>query len=110
MLFPIHCVPVHCVPVHCVPVHCVPYTVSHTQVELCQQCIDWATSENRVFLRQALEARLVALHVDRDSHTQALAIANPLLKELKKIDDKALLVEVLHAESESENEELCLVL
>lgn len=64
------------------------------QVELCQQCIDWAKNENRVFLRQALEARLVAVYVDRDEETQALAIANPLLKALKKIDDKALLVEV----------------
>ena len=64
------------------------------QVDLCCQCIDWAKSENRVFLRQALEARLVSLYVDRDCETQALSIANPLLKELKKIDDKALLVEV----------------
>ena len=64
------------------------------QVELCQQCIEWARQENRVFLRQALEARLVALYVDHDEETQALGIANPLLKELKKIDDKALLVEV----------------
>ena len=47
-----------------------------------------------MFLRQALEARLVALYVDRNSETQALSIAGPLLKELKKIDDKALLVEV----------------
>lgn len=71
------------------------------EVELCQQCIDWAKSENRVFLRQALEARLVAVYVDRDSETRALSIANPLLKELKKIDDKALLVEVQLMESKA---------
>ena len=44
------------------------------QVSLCQQCIDWAKGENRVFLRQALEARLIALHVDTHNYTAALSI------------------------------------
>jgi len=43
-------------------------------VSLCQQCIDWAKGENRVFLRQALEARLIALHVDTHNYTAALSI------------------------------------
>lgn len=47
-----------------------------------------------MFLRQALEARLVALYVDQQNYTAALSVATPLLRELKKIDDKALLVEV----------------
>ena len=64
------------------------------QVALCQECIDWAKGENRMFLRQALEARLVALYVEQEQYTAGLSIATPLLKELKKIDDKALLVEV----------------
>ena len=29
-----------------------------------QECIDWAKSEKRTFLRQALEARLIALYID----------------------------------------------
>ena len=64
-------------------------------MELCEACIKWAQDENRVFLRQALQARLVAVYVDTQQYTAALAIAAPLLKELKKIDDKALLVEVI---------------
>ena len=44
------------------------------QVTLCQQSIEWAKGENRVFLRQSLEARLVALYVDTHSYTSALAI------------------------------------
>ena len=64
------------------------------QVSLCQGCIDWARSENRVFLRQALESRLIALYVDTKQYPASLAMASSLLKELKKIDDKALLVEV----------------
>lgn len=70
-------------------------TVQYVQVALCQGCIDWARSENRVFLRQALESRLIALYVDTKQYTAALTIATNLLKELKKIDDKALLVEVV---------------
>merc|ERR1711962_233672 len=34
------------------------------EVELCKECIDWATDEKRTFLRQALEARLIALYHD----------------------------------------------
>lgn len=47
-----------------------------------------------MFLRQALQARLVALYVDLKEYSKALEIATSLLRELKKIDDKALLVEV----------------
>ncbi|PNI47266.1 PSMD11 isoform 2, partial [Pan troglodytes] len=34
------------------------------EVELCLECIEWAKSEKRTFLRQALEARLVSLYFD----------------------------------------------
>ena len=47
-----------------------------------------------MFLRQALEARLISLYVDTKQYTSSLSMANGLLRELKKIDDKALLVEV----------------
>lgn len=36
----------------------------------------------------------MALYVEQKQYTAGLAIATPLLRELKKIDDKALLVEV----------------
>lgn len=71
------------------------------EVTLCKDCIEWAREENRIFLRQALEARLVALYVEQGQYTAGLAIATPLLKELKKIDDKALLVEVQLVESKA---------
>lgn len=69
------------------------------EVELCQDCVDWATNEKRVFLRQALEARLIALLYDNKKYTDALSVGSRLLKELKKLDDKALLVEVQLLES-----------
>lgn len=69
------------------------------EVELCNECIDWAKDEKRTFLRQALEARLVGLYLDTKDYSKALQLGSKLLKELKKLDDKALLVEVQLLES-----------
>jgi len=69
------------------------------EVELCKECIQWATEEKRQFLRQALEARLIALYYDKEMYMDALSYGAKLLKELKKLDDKNLLVEVQLLES-----------
>ncbi|XP_046408276.1 26S proteasome non-ATPase regulatory subunit 11 [Ischnura elegans] len=71
------------------------------EVELCQECIDWAKQERRTFLRQSLEARLVSLYFDTGMFPQALQLGSALLKELKKLDDKNLLVEVQLLESKT---------
>merc|ERR1711963_473752 len=70
-------------------------------VELCKECIQWATEEKRIFLRQALEARLIGLYFDVGRYQDALADGARLLKELKKLDDKNLLVEVQLLESKT---------
>ncbi|KAF8794448.1 26S proteasome non-ATPase regulatory subunit like protein [Argiope bruennichi] len=54
------------------------------EVELCLECIEWAKQEKRNYLRQALEFNF---------------LGGVLLKELKKLDDKNLLVEVQLLES-----------
>ena len=69
------------------------------EVDLCLECIEWAKSEKRTFLRQSLEARLTALFYDSANYDSALKLSSSLLKELKKMDDKNLLVEVLLLES-----------
>merc|ERR1712198_149761 len=69
------------------------------EVQLCKECIQWATDEKRIFLRQALEARLIGLYYDTGNYKAALADGSTLLKELKKLDDKNLLVEVQLLES-----------
>lgn len=69
------------------------------EVDLCKECIDWATDEKRTFLRQALEARLIALYFETKKYQDALLLTSSLLRELKKLDDKALLVEVQLLES-----------
>uniref|UniRef100_A0A672KDI5 26S proteasome non-ATPase regulatory subunit 11A-like n=1 Tax=Sinocyclocheilus grahami TaxID=75366 RepID=A0A672KDI5_SINGR len=71
------------------------------EVELCLECIEWAKSEKRTFLRQALEARLVSLYFDTKRYQEALHLGSQLLQELKKMDDKALLVELQLLESKT---------
>lgn len=71
------------------------------EVQLCQECIDWAKHEKRTFLRQSLEARLIALYYDTSLFSEALTLGSQLLRELKKLDDKNLLVEVQLLESKT---------
>nr|NVI77772.1 regulatory particle non-ATPase 6 [Cucujiformia] len=66
-----------------------------------KECIEWAKEERRTFLRQSLEARLVALYFDTGMFAEALTLGSTLLKELKKLDDKNLLVEVQLLESKT---------
>lgn len=71
------------------------------EVQLCKECIEWAKEERRTFLRQSLEARLIALYFDTGMYAEALHLESTLLKELKKLDDKNLLVEVQLLESKT---------
>merc|ERR1711970_1004221 len=71
------------------------------EVQLCKECIEWAKDERRTFLRQSLEARLIGLYYDTNRFKEALALGAALLKELKKLDDKNLLVEVQLLESKT---------
>lgn len=68
---------------------------------MCTENIEWAKNENRTFLRQALEVRLIALYYDNNRFTEAISLGAQLLKELKKLDDKLLLVEVQLLESKT---------
>lgn len=71
------------------------------EIRLCTENIEWAKSENRTFLRQALEVRLIGLYYDNQRFTDAIQLGAQLLKELKKLDDKLLLVEVQLLESKT---------
>ncbi|KAI4137923.1 MAG: hypothetical protein L6R39_007043 [Caloplaca ligustica] len=76
----------------------IPNTVD-IQISTTKSCIEWAISERRSFLRQNLETRLVSLHMQKQSYYDALTLINSLLKELKRLDDKLVLVEVQLLES-----------
>ncbi|KAL7063953.1 hypothetical protein AAHC03_05244 [Spirometra sp. Aus1] len=70
------------------------------EIQLCQECIEWAANERRTFLKQALEARLMGLYYENGRYEEALQLGSTLLRELKKLDDKILLVEVQLMESQ----------
>lgn len=71
------------------------------EVQLCVNCIDWAKEEKRTFLRHSLEIRLIALYYDTKKYSEALKLISELLKEIKKMDDKSLLVEIQLLESKT---------
>ena len=76
-------------------------TKTGLEVQLCLECIDWAKQEKRTFLRQSLESRLIALYYETKQYDSALLLGGQLLRELKKMDDKNLLVEVQLLESKT---------
>ncbi|KAI8591561.1 PCI domain-containing protein [Geranomyces variabilis] len=71
------------------------------QVAVCKESIQWATDEKRIFLRQSLETRLAGLYHENKMHADALVLTGQLLKELKRLDDKNVLMEVQLLESKA---------
>jgi 26S proteasome regulatory subunit N6 len=63
------------------------------QREICEKIVVWCRREKRSFLRQRVEAKLAAILFYQNKYGEALLIIDALLHELKKIDDKQLLVE-----------------
>mmetsp|Transcript_10959 Transcript_10959/g.33617 ORF Transcript_10959/g.33617 Transcript_10959/m.33617 type:complete len:427 (-) Transcript_10959:1225-2505(-) len=72
---------------------------SDLQVALCKETIEWCRQEKRTFLRQRIEGRLAALYLSGKRFTESMSIINQLLREVKKLDDKAHLLEIQLIES-----------
>lgn len=64
------------------------------QISTIKECVEWAVSERRNFLRQNLETRLISLYYEKSAYNEAIKLINSLLKELKRLDDKMVLIEV----------------
>merc|ERR1712217_304802 len=64
------------------------------QIEMCLGCIEWCKGDKRTFLRQRVETRLAGLYLQQSKFTDALDLITRLLIEVKKLDDKLLLVEI----------------
>lgn len=69
------------------------------QREICEKIIEWCRREKRSFLRQRVEAKLASILFHQNLFSDALSLIGRLLSELKKIDDKQLLVETHLMES-----------
>jgi len=64
------------------------------QIEMCTSCIEWCKEGKRNFLRQRIEARLGSLLLEDQKYSEALELLAKLLSEVKRLDDKLLLVEI----------------
>eukprot|EP01119_Soliformovum_irregulare_P002241 TRINITY_DN12525_c0_g1_i1.p1 TRINITY_DN12525_c0_g1~~TRINITY_DN12525_c0_g1_i1.p1 ORF type:complete len:425 (-),score=138.08 TRINITY_DN12525_c0_g1_i1:136-1410(-) len=69
------------------------------QIQLCKECIEWCTETKRNFLRQRIETKLASLYLDHRKYQEALDIITVLVREVKRLDDKLLLVEIQLIES-----------
>ena len=69
------------------------------QVAICEECVSWCHLEKRTFLRHRVEIRLAVLFLDQGKYQNALDVIHGLHSEVKKLDDKLLLVEILVVES-----------
>ena len=68
-------------------------------VELSGYIITWCESESRSFLRMRIESKLSELYFKLERYNDALELLKKLLSELKKKEDKQLLVEAQLVES-----------
>lgn len=68
-------------------------------VELCLDAVAWCVQEKRAFLRQRIQARLAGLYCQLGRFRDSLAVIRKLVREIKKFDDKPLMVEVELVES-----------
>ncbi|CAM0904506.1 unnamed protein product [Alopecurus aequalis] len=67
---------------------------SNLQISLCKEMGEWTRAEKRTFLRQRVEARLAALLLENQEYTEALTLLTSLIKEVRRLDDKLLLVDI----------------
>ena len=70
------------------------------EIELCNWLIKWGTDEKKIlFLQHRIEIRLATLFLKKQKYPESLEIVERLLVEIRKIDDKPLLVEIQILES-----------
>jgi len=68
-------------------------------VDLCKYIIDWCEKESRSFLRMRIENKLADLYYRLQRYGDSLEVLKKLLYELKKKEDKILMVEAQLVES-----------
>ncbi|KAK7836156.1 26S proteasome non-ATPase regulatory subunit 11 homolog [Quercus suber] len=67
---------------------------SDLQISLCKEMVQWTRAEKRTFLRQRVEARLASLLMENKEYSEALNLLSGLIKEVRRLDDKLLLVDI----------------
>eukprot|EP00891_Asterochloris_glomerata_P008900 jgi/Astpho2/8900/fgenesh1_pm.00132_%23_2_t len=72
---------------------------TQVQLEVCREQAQWAQAEKRTFLRQRIDSRLANLYLETRDYQAAIALITKLLTEVKRLDDKLLLVDIHLLES-----------
>ncbi|KAG6549751.1 hypothetical protein Mapa_008731 [Marchantia paleacea] len=67
---------------------------SDLQISLCKEMVEWTRAEKRTFLRQRVEARLASLLMESKEYQEALLLLTNLVREVRRLDDKLLLVDI----------------
>lgn len=68
-------------------------------IALCTECIEWCIAGKRLFLKQQIECRLCMFYLQAKQYQSALKLMSTLVRDVKKMDDKHMLVEVHLIES-----------
>lgn len=74
------------------------------QMQLCLDTIEWCKQEKRTFLRHRIQTKLSSMYFEMKDYTSALSLVGALLSEVKKLDDKPLLVEIHLVESRTHHQ------
>ena len=69
-------------------------------IEMCEQIVEWCEENKRTFLRHRIQTKLAELLFKQHRYTDSLELLNKLLFEIKKLDDKNMLVEIQLVESQ----------
>jgi len=69
-------------------------------IEMCEKIVQWSEENKRTFLRHRIQTKLAELLFAEHRYTEALALLDTLLREMKKLDDKNMLVEIQLIESQ----------
>lgn len=69
------------------------------QEKLCFETIEWCKEEKRTFLRYRVATRLALLYYQSGRYSRGMEIVTELLRDVKRLDDKLLLVEIHYIEA-----------
>ncbi|CAI2370500.1 unnamed protein product [Moneuplotes crassus] len=69
-------------------------------IEMCEKIAEWCEENKRTFLRHRIQTKLAELLYKQHKYNDSIELLNDLLYEMKRLDDKNMLVEIQLIESQ----------